>query len=387
MKDDPKKVAIVCDWLLSGGSEKVILELHHMYPEASIYASYAAAGWQKQLDGKLVTGYLQHWPLSALRKYIPYLRMMWFSHLNLSAYDLVISSSGAEAKGVRVKRRSWIATILHRPAPKTTLVAYMYTPTHYYWSRYEQYLSNPGFGRLDPIARLGLKILLKPLRKWDYAAAQRPDYIIAISTHIQQQIKKYYDRDSTVIHPPVDTKRFQAPVLKHDLPNKRKGFVITGRQTPYKRIDLAVAACTQLNLPLVVIGNGPEHKKLKKLAGKSVTFLRNVTDAELPHYLQSAEAFLFPGIEDFGIAPVEAMASGTPVIAYRAGGALDYVIDGKTGVFFADQTVDSLVGAISKFQSLHFVRTDIVNQSERFSTKTFQSQLSNYVQSHQNPTK
>ena len=150
---------------------------------------------------------------------------------------------------------------------------------------------------------------------------------------------------------------------------------------------MAVAACTQLNLPLVVIGNGPEHKKLKKLAGKSVTFLRNVTDAELPHYLQSAEAFLFPGIEDFGIAPVEAMASGTPVIAYRGGGALDYVIDGKTGVFFADQTVDSLVGAISKFQSLRFVRTDIVNQSEKFSTKTFQAQLSNYIQSHQNPAK
>ncbi len=114
MKDDPKKVAIVCDWLLSGGSEKVILELHHMYPEATIYASYATAGWQKQLDGKLVTGYLQHWPFSVLRKYIPFLRMMWFSHLNLSAYDFVISSSGAEAKGIRVKHKSWMGKLFLR---------------------------------------------------------------------------------------------------------------------------------------------------------------------------------------------------------------------------------------------------------------------------------
>jgi len=374
MKDDPKKVAIIHDWLYGGGAENVILEMHRIYPEAPIYASYCSDEWRAKLDNKVITGYLQKWPFSKLRKFLPLLRQWWFAKIDLSDFDIVISSSGnGEAKFARARRGA-----IH--------ICYCHAPTHFYWRHYESYLENPGFGP-KPLVRFALKKLVGPLRKRDLEAAQNVDVFLANSTHIQQQIKKYYDRDSTVIHPPVDTKRFQTPVLKHDLPNKRKGFVITGRQTPYKRIDLAVAACTQLNLPLVVVGNGPEHKKLKKLAGKSVTFLRNVTDAELPHYLQSAEAFLFPGIEDFGIAPVEAMASGTPVIAYRGGGALDYVIDGKTGVFFADQTVDSLVAAISKFQSLHFVRTDIVSQSEKFSTKTFQTQLSNYVQSHQNPAK
>lgn len=362
-----KRVAIVHDWLVGGGAEKVVLELHHMFPDAPIYTSYATKRWKSKLDSKVKTGILQYWPFSKLRKYIPFLRVLWFATRRLGRYDVIISSSGAEAKGVKTR-----ADQKH--------VCYMYTPTHYYWDRYDQYLANPGFGRFNWLARLGLKALIGPLRKWDLKAAQRPGYIIGISTHIKAQIKKYYGREASVVHPPVDTERFAIPTEKHGLPNVRRGFVITGRQTPYKRVDLAVKACTQLNVPLIVIGNGPEHKKLKKMAGKTITFLRKVTDTELPHYLQSAEAFLFPGMDDFGIAPVEAMAAGTPVIAFKAGGALDYVVEGKTGLFFKKQTVESLVEAIQRFGSSRISEANCKAKASEFSISNFHKNLKNELE-------
>lgn len=357
-----KKVAIIADWIIAGGAEKQVLELHRMFPEAPIYTSYVTKRWRRELDGKVRTGILQYWPFSKLRKFIPFLRIIWFSSLRLKPYDLIISVTGAEAKGVRTHKQQTHISIIN-------------APTHYYWARYDSYLENPGFGRLDPIARIGLKLLVGPLRRWDYKAAQRPDHIIANSTHDAAQIKKYYGRKSTVIFPPIDTERFALPTEKHGLANVRHGYVITGRQTPYKRIDLAVAACTELNVPLIVIGNGPDHKKLKKMAGKTITFLRKVTDKELPHYLQSAEAFLFPGIDDFGIAPVEALAAGTPVIAYKGGGALDYVIEGKTGAFFTKQTPESLADAIRVFSPKKYSSENIKTIAQRFSIANFHKNL------------
>lgn len=362
-----KRIVIVHDWLVGGGAEKVVLELHRMFPEAPIYTSYATKRWRRELDGKVRTGFLQYWPFSKLRKYVPFLRILYFASLRLKKYDIIISSSGAEAKGVRSHKGQ-------------VNIAYTYTPTHYYWDRYDEYLANPGFGRFNWLARLGLKLLVGPLRKWDLKAAKRPDRMIAISTHIQAQIKKYYGRKSVVVHPPVDTQRFLLPTEKHGLPNVRRGFVITGRQTPYKRIDIAVQACTRLNVPLIVIGNGPDHKRLKKMAGKTVTFLRKVTDTELPHYLQSAEAFLFPGMDDFGIAPVEAMAAGTPVIAFKAGGALDYVVEGKTGLFFKQQTVDSLVEAIEEFKGKRFSESVCRAQADEFSIRNFHDRMTQEIQ-------
>jgi len=366
--NNSNKVAIVCDWLIAGGAEKVVLELHNMFPNAPIYTSYATPEWKKQMDGKVVGSILHHWPFSKIRKYIPLLRILYFYTLRLGAYDLVISSSGAEAKGIKIRRGA-----VH--------VSYIHAPTHYYWSRYNDYLKNPGFGRFDWLARLGLKLLIGPLRKWDYKAAQRPTHILTNSNHTAAQIKKYYGRKSTVVFPPVNTQRFAMPTEKHGLKNTRHGFVITGRQTPYKRIDLAVAACTQLNVPLIVIGNGPQHKKLKKMAGKTITFLTKVTDTELPHYYQSAEAFLFPGIDDFGIAPVEAMSAGTPVIAYKAGGALDYVIEGKTGQFFTQQTTESLAEAIQSFKSSRFSEQTIQQKAQEFSVESFHKNLLAELQS------
>jgi len=361
------KVAIVHDWLIGGGAERVVEQLHQMYPDAPIYTSYSTQKWRDKLDGKVVTGVLQYWPFSKLRKFIPFLRAFWFSQLNLKKYDLVISSSGAEAKGVK------------RLKDGAVHISYIHAPTHYYWNRYDDYLKNPGHGRLDPLARFGLKLLVGPMRKWDYKAAKRPHHLIANSTFTKSQIKKYYGRDSIVVYPPVDVERFGIPHLKHDLPNVRKGFVITGRQTPYKRIDLAVDACTQLGLILIVISTGPEHKKLKKRAGRTITFLGHVTDEEMPHYLQSAEAFLFPGVDDFGIAAVEALAAGTPVIAYKDGGALDYVVEGKTGLFFEQQTAESLMSAIQKFHSSKFNESKIKDVTAQFSPKVFRQKMSEII--------
>lgn len=348
-----KKVAIVCDWLIAGGAEKVVLELHHMFPEAPIYASYCTSEWRERLDNKVITGWLQKGPLPKLRKFVPFLRIWWFSHLNLHGYDLIISSSGAEAKGIKIP-----AGALH--------IAYIHAPTHYYWSRYDEYMRHPGFGKLDRLARIGLKLLVKPLRNWDYRTAQKPHHLLANSSHTQAGIKKYYQRDSVVVFPPVDTERFK----NARAPGKRNGFVITGRQTPYKRIDLAVQACSQLSLPLTVIGSGPDNARLRKLAGPSVTFPGFVGDQEVADLVAGAEAFLFPGVDDFGISPVEALAAGTPVIAYKAGGALDYITE-KTGLFFKEQTVESLVQALKAFDVGKYSSSDIKKAAERFSNEKF----------------
>lgn len=358
----PLKVAIVHDWLVGGGAELVVEQLHQMYPNAPIYTSYATREWRQRLDGKVRTGWLQ--PLGKVRKFIPMLRILWFTHLKFDEYDLVISSSGAEAKGIKV------------PA-STVHINYCHAPTHYYWSRFDQYMRQPGFGpAFDWLARIGLRLLVAPLRRWDYKAAQRPDHIIANSTYIQSEIKSYYGRDSTVIFPPVYMERFQKP---QNLKRKRNGFLISGRQTPYKRFDLAVQAATRLSLPLTVIGDGPDHKRLHKLAGPTVTFLGYVRDEVIEEEFASVQALIFPGLDDFGITPVEAMASGTPVIAYKAGGALDYVLPGKSGEFFDKPTVKSLAQALAAFKPERYSNPAIAVFAHRFAREQFQRKMTQYI--------
>lgn len=361
------RVAIVHDWLIGGGAERVVLELHNMFPDAPIYTSYCTDEWRKKLDGKVVTGVLQRWPFSKLYKFLPVLRIWWFSTLKFNGYDLVISSSGnGEAKGVKV--------------PKGTKhVCYCHSPTHFYWRHHQEYLANPKSGFLNPVARLGLKLLIGPLRQWDKKAASRPDYIIANSTHIQSDIKKYYGRDSVVIHPPVDTKRFQLPSTSFNLP-ARKGFVTVGRQVPYKRVDLIVDACTQLNLPLTVIGRGPEHSNLVKRAGPTVSFIF-ASDEEVVRHMGEAEAFIMAAFEDFGITPVEAMAAGTPVIAYKAGGALDYVTPGLTGTFFTEQTAESLAECLKSFDASSYDSAAIQKAAQNFSVEQFHNSLKKTIES------
>jgi glycosyltransferase involved in cell wall biosynthesis len=220
---------------------------------------------------------------------------------------------------------------------------------------------------LDPLARFGLKILVGPMRRWDYKAAQRPHHMIANSNFTKDQIKKYYGRDSVVVHPPVDIDRFK---ILNKSSVSRSGFLIAGRQTPYKRFDLAVAACTQLNLPLTVVGTGPDHKQLTKMAGPSIKFVGSPNDKDIVGFFQSAEAFIFPGIDDFGITPVEALAAGTPIIAYKAGGALDYV-NSKTGMFFNEQGAESLIQALKKFDTKAYKFSDLTEQASQFSPQQF----------------
>lgn len=359
------RIAIVCDWLLRGGAENVVFELHTMYPEAPVYTSYASKEWrQKLFPAKVVTGYLQYWPFSALRKYVPFLRNMWFSRLKLKGYDVVISVTGAEAKAVNV------IDGVH--------ISLLNAPTHYYWSRYQDYLLNPGFGIFNGLARLGLKLLVKPMRRWDYNSAQLPDLLVANSSHTQKQIKKYYGRESTVIHPPVDTERFAV----HAKPDKqRSGYVIVGRQTPYKRIDLAVSACNKLQLPLTVVGNGPENSRLQSMAGSTIKFARDVDSVdELAELLGSAKGFIFPNVDDFGIAAVEALAAGTPVLAFRGGGAMDYIKPGQNGRFFNPQTLNGLTKALKGFETSKYTQGDIKKSARDFSISAFRSKISKLVE-------
>ncbi len=355
------RVAIVHDWLIGGGAERVVYEIHKLFPEAPIYTSYCTDTWRKEMDGQVVTGFLQHWPFSKLRKFIPFLRIWWFTRLNFSGYDLVISSSGAEAKGIKV--------------PKGTLhINYCHAPTHYYWSRYDEYLEHPGFGVFDPLARLGLRLLVGPLRRWDYKAAQRPDFMIANSSHIKAEIKKYYGRDAEVINPPVIIDRFAKTRA-----NKRPGFLAGGRLTPYKRNDLAVQACTKLGLPLTVYGDGPDRKRLTAMAGPTVTFTGFVSDEKVAELFAASEGFIFGLLDDFGVVGIEALAAGTPVIAYKAGGALDYVKEGKTGIFFEAQTVESLAAALKKFDPKKFDHAAIKKAALQFSPQEFSKKMQKFI--------
>ena len=356
------KVAIVCDWLTGiGGAERVVLEMHKLYPKAPIYTSQydpTKIDWFAEADVRPLKS-LQKLP-KRLKKFLPMLRAWGFGRLDLSDYDLVLSSSGAEAKGVKT-------------GPNTTHICYCHSPTHYYWIRHDEYMRNPGFPRgLNWLARLGLKLFNEPLKRRDYQAAQHPDFMLTNSSHTQAMIKKYYKRDSQVIFPPVEVERFDIvgkPPLRH-------GFVVAGRQTPYKRLDLAIEACNELKVPLMVIGDGPEHKRLEKLAGRSVTFLSNVGDHEIADHFQSALGFIMPNMDDFGIVAVEAMAAGTPVIAYHKGGALDYVVDGKTGLFFDKQDVKGLTAALETALAKSFNYETIAEHAQKFSASAFRQHLS-----------
>lgn len=359
------KVAIVCDWLTGiGGAERVVLEMHRLYPDAPIYTSqYDPAALDlfkykgvEELD--IRTTWLQKLPKS-LKKFLPLLRAWTFSRLDLSEYDLVLSSSGAEAKGIKCR-------------PDAVHISYCHSPTQYYWIRYDEYLQRPGFPRgFNWLARLGLKLLVGPLKRWDFRAAQRPDFILTNSTHTQAMIQKCYKRDSVVVHPPVETDRFK---IKGKAP-LRHGFLIAGRQTPHKRFDLAVEACNQLKIPLIVIGDGPDHRRLEKMAGRSTTFFTDLNDHEIVDHFQSALGFIKPDMDDFGIVAVEAMAAGTPVIAYKKGGALDYVVPNRTGLFFEQQTVGNLRNGLETAMKKSFDHEAISKYAEQFSVVNFKKNL------------
>ena len=367
-KPEQIKIALVCDWLTNiGGAEKVLKSLHDMYPSAPIYTSkYDKKGIAWFRDADVRTGWLQIFP-TCFRRFLGPLRQSYFSHLDLSSYDIIISVTGAEAKAVKK------GNAIH--------ICYCHVPTQYYWQMYDEYLKNPGFGILNPLVRFFFKLFVKPLRKKDYKSAQIPDYFITISSYAQGLIKTYYGRESRVIYPPVDVENFIKKPEKGNYSPRGDNMIITSRQVTWKKIDLAINACKKNNWPLTIIGEGPEHKNLMKLAGSSpfITFKPLMDRDELKKELASAKAYIFPSLEPFGIAPVEALASGCPVIAFGQGGALDYVIDGENGVLFGKQNTASLSQALKKFSKMNLSERKIIQSSLPFDEKYFQTKIRRFV--------
>ncbi len=358
-----QKIALVCDWLTGvGGAEKVILAVHEMYPEAPIYTSQyrpKKIDWFKSADVR--TGWLDWFPAWS-KRFIPFLRQGYFSRLDLSGYDVVISITGAEAKAVKT-------------GPSTLHVSYMHAPTQYYWTLYDQYVENPGFGVLNPLVRFFFKLLVAPLRKADYQAAQSPDVVVANSTYIQDEIKKHYGRDSQVVWPNVDVRMIAELAEKPDASKKSLNqFIIYGRQVRWKRMDIAIEAAKRTKSHLLVIGDGPEHASLVAVAdgNEYVTFQPSYNSiGEIIEHIVTSQAYIFPSVEPFGIAPVEALAAGTPVIGLKQGGALDMIEPGVNGLFFEEQTVESLANAMREFVKHDFDRKVVMKSAEKFAEAEF----------------
>ena len=401
------KVAIVCDWLTNiGGAEKVLLRMHELYPKAPIYTSkYSPKGidWFRNADVR--TGWLQIFP-AGMRRILGPLRQRYFSHLDLSEYDLIISVTGAEAKSV--KSGKWLYENGRKSKnPHGIHISYCHVPTQYYWQMYDSYMKDPGFGALNGIVRFFFKLFVKPLRKADYKAAQVPDYYVTISDYAKKSIKEYYDRESVVIHPPVEIEDFkqgnknqksqerEVAELNNKVKKSQEGscsqvvenfditktYIVTSRQVNWKKLDLAVEVCLKVGRPLLVVGEGPEHNKLVRLAGESslISFLPLTDKIELAKLLGNAKGYLFPSLEPFGIAPVEALAAGCPVIAYSEGGSLDYVMDGENGVLFSSQTVDALAKAIVKFEKMELNRAEIPKTVTEFGLERFNKEVKEFV--------
>jgi len=361
----PRRVALVHHWLTSpGGGERVLYELHLMYPEAPIYTSaYIPEKFPEFEGADIRTTFLNKIPwLKRKHQLFPLLLGIPFKTFNMDEYDLVISSCAAEAKYVRT-------------GPKTLHICYCHTPVRYYWADYRWRLNNMPFGAFNPLARVVFPLLIKPLRHIDYAAAQGVDAFIANSNHIKARIKQYYHRESTVIYPPIVTEYLEK------LPSGSKDFyLIVGRQVASKRLDVAVDAFNELGLPLKVAGSGEEIAHLRGRAKSNIEFLGRVSEDERDRLYAGAKGFIFPPEEDFGMTPIEALAAGTPVIAFGKGGALEYVVEGVTGTLFAEQTPEALIEAVRRFEVMKFDDEVLRAAARKFDVSLFRKQIREFVE-------
>jgi len=357
------KVALVYDRVNKwGGAERVLLALHKIFPDAPLYTSVYdndKAPWAKVF--KIKTSFLQNFPFASQNHefYAPLMPLV-FESFSFDEYDLVISVTSEAAKGILTK-------------PQTKHICYCLTPTRYLWSGYEDYFKNP-------ILRFISKPVVFYLRFWDKIASQRPDVLIAISKEVQKRIKKYYDRDSSIIYPPLGL-----PSTDYSLQPGKKAvvrsrstedyFLIVSRLVPYKRMDLAIRVFNKLGLPLKIVGTGVEENKLKRMAKSNIELLGYLTDKELVGYYKGCRGFIFPGIEDFGLTVIEAQSFGKPVIVFMAGGAQESIIDGKTGIFFEVQSEKSLEEAILKFQKMNFNPEVSIKNAKKFSFEEFKMKI------------
>jgi len=334
-----------------GGAERVAEAMHDSFPSSPIYTTVAL---QRTLSKRLRAADIRTSPMQHLpamdRKFRHYFMLYPFAieHFDLSPYDLIFSSSSGYAKGVRRRRNA-----IH--------VCYCHTPMRWVW-RYEDYVARERFGTgirsLLPLALWGL-------RKWDLRAAKQPNYYIANSKLVAHRIRQIYGREAHVIPPPIDVNRFHMSTEIDDY------YLVLSRLMPYKRIDLAIEACKRMNRRLVIIGDGPDRKRLEKMADDRIELLGRQPDQIVNYYAARCRALLFPGEEDFGMAPLEANAAGRPVIAYRGGGAVETIEEGKTGIFFDQPDSRALCTAIERFESMVWSQILLRRHAEKFDQNVF----------------
>ena len=353
------KTALVHDWMNQiGGAEDVLEALVEMCPDAPIYTSLYWAdkmppSWR---EWNIQTSFIDKIP-GARKYHQPFLPLypVAFEQFDFSEFDLVVTNKSGFCHGIKT-------------GPETLHICYCLTPTRYVW-RYEQYAERENLGAMT---RGILPPFLAALRRWDRMAASRVDHFVAISTEIRRRIAKYYGRDSTIIYPPVETQRFEPSSVTEDY------YLMVGRLVPYRRLDLLVEAFNKLDRPLLIAGSGRDRERLEAIAGPNVTFLGFVPDEDLPDLMARCRAFMFPGEEDFGIAPLQAMAAGRPVIAYAAGGALDTVVPG-TGRLFNEQTVDAIVEAVEDFDTDSIDTAFVRAHAEKFDVELFKHQMNSFM--------
>lgn len=350
-------VAIVYDWVHTvGGAERILQSLHELFPKAPLFTSVydnKAGEWAKKFT--IITSFLQKFPFAKSHHHLlPLFTPVAFESFDFSQFDLVISVTSNDAKGIITSTNT-----LH--------ICYLLTPTRYLWSHYDFYFKYRFF-----------KILTYPfvnyLRKWDMVAVNRPDYLISISETVKKRALKFYQKKSEVIYPPVDTGLFY--------PNKNskgKYFLIVSRLVPYKHLEYSILACNELRLPLIIVGGGRARKNLQNMAGSTIKFTGNLTDRELIRYYQNCRAVIIPAEEDFGIVSVEAQASGKPVIAFSKGGSLETLVEGKTGLFFTKQTKNSIKDALVRFNSMTFEAKECINNSKKYDKEIFKKEFLNRV--------
>lgn len=355
------RVAIVHYWLVGpGGGENVVKTMLRIFPQAIVHTLVEEPAYSITVvpRERLRTSFLQKLPFAAkLHRMLLPLAPLALENLNLDDYDLIISSESGPAKGIL--------------APLDAVhVCYCHSPMRYVWDQFHHYRSESGV-----LGRLVFSLTIGRLRLWDAASAMRVDSFVANSRHVAKRIAKYYRRGSTVIYPPVEVHEFAPAAVAGDY------YLVTGRHVSYKRIDLAIEACNRLGRRLVITGTGPDTEKLRKLAGPTVEFVGQCSFAALKAYYAGARAFLMPGEEDFGIAPVEAMASGRPVIALASGGAKETVLPGVSGLLFADQTADGLVAAMTAFEldERRFDPAAIRAHAMKFSSERFLAEFGAFV--------
>ncbi len=354
------KTALVHDWMNQiGGAEDVLEALVEMYPRVPIYTSLYSKKrmpphWQAW---DIRTSFIDKLPFAARKQqlYFPVYPFA-FETFDFRDYDLVISNKSGFSHGIIT-------------GPETLHICYCLTPTRYVW-RYHQYAEQERLGKLS---RMAIQPFLTWLRVWDRVAADRVDHFIAISQEVRHRIAKIYRRDSVIIYPPVDTTRFEPSNRVDDY------YLMVGRLVPYRRLDLLIEAFNKMERPLLIAGRGRDRERLEALANDNIQFLGYVPDEDLPDLMARCKAFMFPGDEDFGIAPIQAMAAGRPVIAYAGGGALDTVIEGQTGVLFKEQTVAGIIEAVERFDTDSVSPLTICHHAEQYDTAVFKQKMHDFV--------